>query len=444
MTDRVAAALTRFAAECAARNHAWCTGDDDCAAALAEHRAAVATDAAAASFDVTKELLAYGGAWPDLTWSTTALLKLVKTEAVEPPYRDPRRRILRVTTALARLGERGLPPDAVIRTCLGPTLIRQIIIHVASVWVLAREGRLPREKLGMLEGWLAALDGEPALGGVDEPTLPDVVATAINGETARVARRWLRSASMAHILGWRLDGYVETDVHEADLTLSAGAGATSWVVDRFTETYLDQWSRESLDWELVYLHDPGTTADRVGLPLALLQERPLTQRQVVDALSRRLSGAVGNDPVAQGLLTEEIVHAIVGLVRDDQLGAAHELAARAARNAPDSPHLCNVLAFCLIPTDRPRAHRALDRLDGTRDPRARGAAAMNRATLFLADGDADRAEQAMAAVPEDGQIWCWDPVAMVRGEATLLGTTYADWRARAGAALEELRSRSAG
>jgi hypothetical protein len=69
---------------------------------------------------------------------------------------------------------------------------------------------------------------------------------------------------------------------------------------------------------------------------------------------------------------------------------------------------------------------------------------MNRATLFLADGDADRAEQAMAAVPEDGQIWCWDPVAMVRGEATLLGTTYADWRARAGAALEELRSRSAG
>src|SRR5690554_4620127 len=73
--------------------------------------------------------------------------------------------------------------------------------------------------------------------------------------------------------------------------------------------------------------------------------RPLTQRQVVDALSRRLSGAVGNDPVAQGLRTEEIVHAIVGLVRGDQLDAAHELAARAARNAPDNPHLCNVLAF---------------------------------------------------------------------------------------------------
>jgi hypothetical protein len=444
MTDRVTEALARFAVECAARDHAWCAGEDGCAEALAEHRATVATDAMAASFDVSKELLVYGGAWPDQTWSTTALLKLVETEAVEPPYRDPRRRILRVTTALARLGERGLPPDAVIRTCLGPTLIRQIIIHVASVWVLAREGRLPREKLGMLEAWLAALDGEPALGGVDEPTLPDAVAAAINGETARVAQRWLRSASMAHILGWRLDGYVETDLHEADLTLPAGAGATSWVVDRFTETYLDQWSRESLDWELVYLQDPRATAERVGVPLPLLEERPLTQRQVVDALSRRLSGAVGNDPVAQGLRTEEIVHAIVGLVRGDQLDAAHELAARAARNAPDNPHLCNVLAFCLIPTDRPSAHRALDRLDGVRDPRAQGTAAMNRATLFLADGDADQAEQAMAAVPDDGQIWCWDPVAMVRGEALLLGTTYADWRARASVALEQLRSRSAG
>jgi len=62
VTDRVAAALTRFAAECAAREHPWCTSDDGYAAALAEHLAAAAHAAAAASFDVTKELLAYGGA----------------------------------------------------------------------------------------------------------------------------------------------------------------------------------------------------------------------------------------------------------------------------------------------------------------------------------------------------------------------------------------------
>jgi hypothetical protein len=226
--------------------------------------------------------------------------------------------------------------------------------------------------------------------------------------------------------------------------LRAGTAATTWVVDRFTETYLDRWSRESLDWELVYLHDPVATAKRVELPLTLLEERPTTHRQVVAALSKRLSGAVGHDPVAQGLRHDEVVHAIVGLVRDDQLDAARELAERAARNAPDNPHVCNVLAFCLIPADRERAHRALDRLDGIRDPLARGTAAMNRCTLFLADGDVAQAERAMKAVPENGQIWCWDPIAMVHGESILLGATYADWRARASVALAQLKSRGAG
>lgn len=69
---------------------------------------------------------------------------------------------------------------------------------------------------------------------------------------------------------------------------------------------------------------------------------------------------------------------------------------------------------------------------------------MNRCTLFLADGDVAQAERAMKAVPENGQIWCWDPIAMVHGESILLGATYADWRARASVALAQLKSRGAG
>jgi len=446
VTDLIGVALVRHAAECSARDHEWCQGTADCTKALDAHRDALAREGATSAFDVTKVLLGHGDSWPDERWSTTALLRLVKTEALEPPHRDPRRRILRVTTALARLGERGLPPDAVLRTCLGPALVRRIIIEVSAMWVLAREGRLPREKLTMFEAWLAALDAEPGLTLFDQPTMSDVVATAIRGETVKTARAWLRSASVTHVLGWRLDGYLTTDVQDVDLMLAAGAGAAVWVVDRFTETYLDRWSRESLEWELVFLDDPAATSARVGLPLAMLQERPVSTRQIVDAFSRRLSGAVGDDPVAEGLRTAEIVEAIVGKLRDNDPAAARDLAEAAVRNAPENPHLCNAFAFCLIPVNHARAHDLLDRVAEARDARARVTGAINRATLCLADANTAGVHSAMAGVPDhnDESVWCWDPHGISRGEARLIGVTYGEWRSLMCSALGSITDRSDG
>ncbi|MFS0704038.1 hypothetical protein AB6N23_05880 [Cellulomonas sp. 179-A 9B4 NHS] len=398
----------------------------------------------ATSFDVSKEVLERGGEWPGHHWSTPALLRLVKTEALEPPRRDPRRRIMRVTTALARLGERGIPADAVVRTCLGPALVRQIIIEAASIWVLTNDGRLPRGAFAEMEAWMDLFDSDPALTGVDRSSLPEVVSATITGDVARRAREWLRDASMAHVLSWRLDGYLKTDVEESDIMLPAGVGATLWVSDRFTETYLDKWSRESLEWELVFLHEPVETAGRVGLAVELLRERPVTMQQIVDALSRRLSGAVGDDPVAHGLRTEEIIHAIVGMIRDGQQSAAQEMAARAVRQAPENGYLCNVLAFCLIPVNSDASHQVLDRLIGTRDARVRATVAMNRATLYIAEKNASMARAIVAEVPNNGwQVWCWAPDSL-DGEPRLLATSFAEWRTLANAVIDGLNVQDAG
>lgn len=440
MTDVVGEALARYAAECAAEAHALCDHTEDCQRALAVHRAEAAESAM--PFDASQEVLRYGDRWPDERWSTPALLWLVKTGALQPPHRDPLRRTMLVTTALARLGERGLPPDAVLRTCLGPALLRRIIIEAGAVWTLVRDGKVRRDRLGRIEDWLRLLDAEPGLQDPGELTTSDVISAALRGNTIETARRWLNDAAVAHLLGWRLDGYQVTQVRTEDLALPAGAGATRWVVDRFTETYVERWARASLDWELVYLHEPERTATRVGLPLAMLRERQVARGQLLAALSRRLSGADADDPAAADFDTAEIVEAIVEKFRSGDARAAHDLAEMALRDAPDNPHLINALAFCLLPHDPARAAALLERSARAVDPRARAAAAANRVTLHLFAKDADSAELSLASVPDDGNqyVWCWDPGGIGQGEAQLTSMSFADWRSSVRALIDRLRA----
>lgn len=406
--------LERNVGACASASHDPCGGTQACASALAFHRSQHC-DPRASEFDARRALLDQGTAWPDETWPTVALLRLVKDRVGEPPTRDPLRRTLQTTMALARLAERGLPANAVLRTALSRYLVRRVVIHVATHWVLARDGQAGRGEGALLEPWLGLLDAE-LIAQAGEVSVADTIITALHGRVGEGVRRWVREASVAHLLGWRFEDYLPADVVEDELTITGGETATVWIIDRFTETYLDEWRGSSLQWELLYRRRPDAIGARVGLPESMLAERLVSEADLLDAMDRRLTGKVGDDLVADGLRASEVIELVVGLVRDGELDQALDLARRSARVAPDNPWLVVAHAFCLIPTDPRRASEMLDRL-GDVPPDVASAVAVDRATIsLLIEGRGVAEERCVrAAVAPGPGGWFWDPEEALAG-----------------------------
>ena len=163
------------------------------------------------------------------------------------------------------------------------------------------------------------------------------------------------------------------------------------------------------------LTHPEATATRVGLPLALLQERPVSLEQVVDSMGRRLTGRVGDDPVEGGLRTTEIVETIVGMLRDGEHDEARSLARRAINGAPENSQLCNALAFCLIPANSAQASEVLNRMrPASADMQIVNT--INRASPCIVENDHDGALAELELVPssEESGGWFWDQCHLVR------------------------------
>jgi hypothetical protein len=162
------------------------------------------------------------------------------------------RRSIAVTSALARLAERGIPADEIMRTCLGPVLIRHILLHVAAMWLSVARGDLdPSDIPHHFEPWFVIFDKEPALKIGADLELSEVLVAAMNGLPIRAAKEWVREAAIAHLLDWRVDNFLHVKLSPDETVLPAGRDATQWIFDRFTKTSTDDWEKTSLEWELV-------------------------------------------------------------------------------------------------------------------------------------------------------------------------------------------------
>lgn len=90
---------------------------------------------------------------PTAQWTTPQLLRLVSDDLKKIHVRDRFKRDTVLTSALARLGERGLEPDAVVRTGLGDELLAAILEEAIYGRFLVMDGHcdiddLPRGGMG--------------------------------------------------------------------------------------------------------------------------------------------------------------------------------------------------------------------------------------------------------------------------------------------------------
>ncbi len=435
MADLISSALELFAEHCAHQDHALCGGSRECEQLQADRLRALERARVARQFDAGHERWALASQQPAHDWTTTALLRTASDLLLTPPERNRLWRSTAITTALARLGERGLPADVMVRTGMGPGLIRKILSDVAFFWSAARGGHVaPRRTPVILRPWCALLDAEPALATVSSPSPGHVLSVALAGGPGSAATRWIRSAAVGHIVGWRIDDYLEVDRVPEDLVLSGGRDSTRWVFDRFTSTFPDDWRTSSLNWELVYNQDPAAVASFVGVPVGLLDERIVTDDALRKALSHKLTSALeAGDELEGGLNADAVIAALGSMLEQGLVEGARAMARRLHEEHPRDTHLAMAYAFCSIPISRREACSIMDRLSVPEGSIQAVVREVNRATCAIFDGDlsaARRLVDAVGAPATNEHLWLWDPQAALAGRAEIVCEPFSQWRGR--------------
>ncbi|MFG2087502.1 hypothetical protein [Spirillospora sp. NPDC048824] len=375
------------------------------------------------SFDARQLLLSEIGLTPDVLWHTSSLLQVVVKVARTHPLREDGsfnlRRFIDATSALGALGCRGLDPEKLVRRGVAKTIKLTI-----SGWLeILESSDEPRRNAEQFTQWRAFFKR-----GSDEPVSPGYyIEAALFGRCARRLSAWLETAPLEDLLRWRLPERWP----EAPSPTSVGEEAESWtwIVERFTETYLGQWSLESLKKEYTFLKGSWQS----DLPTEVLDERTLSREEVTAELAERaVVDGDSIDPATMSSLTTQAV----ALLMEGQRRAAAALMDGARRLKPSDLVLQQNYAFCLLP-DEPERARTLFKDVLAREKLSPRVTLCNLALAEAILGNTSQAletcTEALYVEPETGTAYLW-----VRGAEgwNIETTSMHRWIIRLGADIE--------
>lgn len=406
--------VSRLAVACAESGHLSCQNAEDCESMLQDLEAVKVQVEASAHYDNFVPYQQREQTEPNAAWPMTALVRCITTLMAQPPWgEDAFRRSVWLTSAMARLGAMGLPADAVLRTCAAPALKRRIIFHIATAW----HGRCDLEGdvytiPQVLHPWIAKLEELTGLrfGSDRVPPLEEVLVKASTGSFSDLIDDWIANTATSHVIAWRLDNAFRVEVLPTDVVLAGGITATKWVFDRFSQTYLDDWDEESLVWELCYAQSPQMTADKVGIPLRVLEERPSAIVLALDAIVRRRTDpeCIVTSSAFAGVDIGELQEQIVFLANAGDIRQAQDLARAATQKTPHQPQLSNAYAFTLIPSN-PAIARSQFEEDNAGDMLSD----LNIMACFLTEGKKDRVAEILSTLRSTEhsalRAWLWTP-----------------------------------
>ncbi|MDA2989086.1 MAG: hypothetical protein O2815_08425 [Actinomycetota bacterium] len=269
------------------------------------------------------------------------------------------------------------------------------------------------------------------------------VPDSVDGRLDRVAasrafaliRAWAEEADQSDLLSWT----APDSLPQAPLTEGAGRseGATvaAWIFERFTETYIDRWSSDTLRLEWRYLHG------QQGAPCSSVEMRgrEVPVEEVAAVMAERFArprgtgrGATSGDFASNfpERTTSFLVEPALKFIQDGRRAEARALFEAVLIQDRDSASANNNLGFCLIPDNPQQALEYLDRAkdlgatpnDLTDANRLMALALLGRSTMCLdlalstfgvsrAAGDDEKPSLPLSA----GGSFLWEPESLVQG-----------------------------
>lgn len=285
---------------------------------------------------------------------TTSLVKELRELVVERTATEEAARLRRekFDKLDEELRKRGIDVDSLVRfgmlreivaIYIAPTVLRLILPADVAEEVIGGQGQFEIEiTRGRPSG--ASDDAEEISG--------DVVARALSDAHAS-AQAMISQASVRVLLK------IDPEPQEGFGRIRNGRmdekviDSYRWLVDRFSETYLKEWSTESLHLEYRWIHSNGATP----CPEDLMYDRPVDE---ID-LMREIAGRAALDRRARpdeldpekDLINRMQVYART-LVEHGRYREAAALFEFSLQHRPDDPILLNNIGFCLMLED-PRA-----------------------------------------------------------------------------------------
>ncbi|HEX6354543.1 hypothetical protein [Actinophytocola sp.] len=351
---------------------------------------------------------------PSAEWHPAALFRDFSNEILSPPWlgTNTRKREVRLTLSLARLGELGIPPDAMVRVGFERRLRSAIKHHVMSA---ISTGDLQPVALRPWLNLVAETVDAPAVDTDDGAKHFAMFHAFEGGALAERIRSWTSTAPIECLLSWSYTEEKDADLREEDVNIRGGHEAIHWLVDRFTHTDYDDWYRASLYWELRFAANPEATASEAGLPLSLLNQRPLHTGLLIESIVSRASYALDHELLIGNVSGEELSSYVVTLLRNGAVDQAVVVLRSVLDKAPGLWSERSMLGFCLIPKD---PEGALEQINRCAQEVGGGTALLlaNRASAFMRLKQTDRAQNVLRNVRKlgDTQTYIlWNPADLV-------------------------------
>lgn len=365
------------------------------------------------------------------SWGMTSLIKGLQYQlawmSIDP---DDPPSLLRVNEICDELANRGVDSGIVIRQGLFAYVTSSILWHIRNALAKGADDL----------GWVALIR-EIA------PDFEEIASDPDRGleQALDVLRpyltRWVVFAEiedlMEHRVRMSVDELREYQLPDRDFD-------AVWLVERFTDTYLEDWGRRSLQREWRYIHSqcaspcpPANMRERtVELePLAMLLAEVGASH--VEALDRPSDADESEDLLNEGLLHvgQFFPIAVEALKRGDRAEAA-SIYQMLYDVRPDDQQVANNLGFCILPDEPERAAGYLEEaIEMTKAPSLLAMTYLNLALSHYVLGDIARAREALQNArsnPMDDFAGCmWDLASVVDGDWRLSDihgalTVYAD------------------
>lgn len=269
----------------------------------------------------------------------TTLLKRFDDVITVPPTgaeRQRAERLMLLQSLLCEIATRGIEPEEFVRTVACRRITSSMITGIGLAVVLGGRDDIDyTEELLELQPWKELIEV-----GAETRDLSPPTALSRIWRMSPIVMGTLETLTIEDILQWNPPKSLsESPSRSAGLELN-------WLFERFTETYLDGWSLDSLMMEWRYLH--GSTPGACNAEF--MRERHVDPDALAKAITERTVDRY--DREKQGVNTAEHVAKAIEMLRDGRRVAAAAIFESIAEIQPNDAHAFNNWGFCLIP-DQP-------------------------------------------------------------------------------------------
>lgn len=296
---------------------------------------------------------------PVSLWSAVSLFTTITDELVRTPGDEAARRT-KLDALLEELDRRGYQSELLVRFGMKMHLMVGIAVPVIKALVTGEHDHEVEADWVNVAQELAPSSANPLPvdGGAVDEVRADRVSRVMT-EFVPLLGRWVDAAPLDDLLDRNAPpvGDFKSLPDVLEVAPKRETESYVWLTERFTQTYLSDWSDESLKLEWAYIHSQVERPCQGSEMRSRRIDEALLSKEMAD---RYTSGGTHGRGGSSGLPIDELVGPAVEYLRTGRRAEARAVFETVRHLNPSDAEAANNYGFCLLPDDPASALLALE------------------------------------------------------------------------------------